>query len=557
MFYIGNLNPPGKLFLSGGRYFAKSGKSKQMRKSKNLKKFIQPLTLFLLIFSLFITLKAQQKSSLWGSLTEGKYKVGYKVFDEKDFSRSFVSASESSYITAARPMKISLWYPAKITKNNLAPVKFRQYLHLMENALTETAKRRAEENFKTSYPASGFDDKALSALMNISGAAYPNAEALAGRFPVVLFGHGLYFESPAAHIALCEFLASRGFVVATTDLKGWHSPFVKLDEVDLEAAIRDLEFVLSRARLFPNADSEKTGVIGFDLGGLAGLILTMRNPSIDAYISLDSGITAAHNLRLVKSMPDYNPLAFRVPLLHLTHPVEELKRFNVSEDASFIDEAARSDRLILRFPNTRHADFTLRPMIEFFAANQRDDITAYRRNAFELSAQTVLAFFQTHLQNDQESREFLYGENFDGKRQKIKIERELKPAPARMPPSENEFVGYLYAEGAEKTAQYFGQLRRQFPGERIFREKTLELIGFNRLYRGLASEAIRIFTINAEAYPNSTAVYENLGQAHALAGKREDAIRFYKKSLEINPANESVKARLKQLEEEGNKERNR
>lgn len=341
--------------------------------------------------------------------------------------------------------------------------------------------------------------------------------------------------------------------MATSDLVGAHSPFVKLDAVDLEADVRDLEFVISRARLPASADKEKLAVVGFDMGGLAGLILTMRNRDVDAFASLDSGIMAAHNLRLVKAMPDYDASRLGVPLLQATHPIEELRRFGVSEDTSFLDAALYSDRLVLRFADVRHADFTSRPMIESIAAKMRDEATVRRRIFFETLAQHLSAFLQTHLQRDLKAQEFLYGQQTDARTEaKIKFKKERKFASPRPPLTEAEFLNYLYAEGAAKAAQLYQSWQAKFPKAQIFQEATLNQVGYNRLYRGEADEAIGIFKLNVEAFPGSANAYDSLAEAYALAGDVEQAKANYKKSLERDPNNENAKAQLKRLEEKNN-----
>ena len=54
-------------------------------------------------------------------------------------------------------------------------------------------------------------------------------------------------------------------------------------------------------------------------------------------------------------------------------------------------------------------------------------------------------------------------------------------------------------------------------------------------------EAVRMFRINADLYPESWNVYDSLGEALLAAGKTSDAITMYKKSIALNPQNEHGK----------------
>ncbi|MDQ4123202.1 MAG: hypothetical protein M3209_17330 [Acidobacteriota bacterium] len=514
--------------------------------------YLPVAVLLLLILFALQNIYGQQTSQLWGELPKGKYQVGYKILDEKDFSRTVLEKSGDQYIPKPREIKISVWYPATNSSALLPKMRFQDYMFAMEgNEAGASAKSEIRSRLMDSVLVQELPKAAIENLLRTQSAATKDVPFIRGeRFPIIVLGQGLYYESAATHAILCEFLASNGFIIATTDLVGAHSPFVKLDAVDLEAQVRDMEFVAARAKTLENSDEKRLAVVGFDMGGLAGLVLTMRNVQVDAFASLDSGITAAHNLRLVKAMPDYDPLRVRVPLFHATHPIAELQKFRVSEDTSFLDAAQNSDRLVLRFPEMRHADFSSRPMIEFFAAKMQDDTTLNRKRLFEAAAQNLLAFLAAHLQNNRKSFELLYNQPNDVSNLKVKLTKERKPALIRLPVSEDEFLNYLHAEGAEKAAALFRKIRSQFPNEQIFREAVMNQIGYNRLYRGKADEAIRIFSLNAEAYPNSTNAYDSLAEAYMLAGNNEQAIRNYRKSLEINPNNENAKARLKQLEQD-------
>ena len=71
---------------------------------------------------------------------------------------------------------------------------------------------------------------------------------------------------------------------------------------------------------------------------------------------------------------------------------------------------------------------------------------------------------------------------------------------------------------------------------------------FHLLRRGDRKCAIEIFTLNVEAFPDSWNVYDSLGEACLADGNKALAIKYYRKSVELNPNNRSGIEALKRLE---------
>jgi tetratricopeptide (TPR) repeat protein len=69
------------------------------------------------------------------------------------------------------------------------------------------------------------------------------------------------------------------------------------------------------------------------------------------------------------------------------------------------------------------------------------------------------------------------------------------------------------------------------------------LIGEKRL-----AQAIEIFKLNVDPYPRSANAYDSLAEAYMASGNKELAIKFYEKSVQLNPNNQSGIEALKRLE---------
>jgi CubicO group peptidase (beta-lactamase class C family) len=81
-----------------------------------------------------------------------------------------------------------------------------------------------------------------------------------------------------------------------------------------------------------------------------------------------------------------------------------------------------------------------------------------------------------------------------------------------------------------------------------FAEGELNTLGYQLLGAKKLKEAIEIFKLNVEAYPQAANPYDSLGEAYLAAGDRELALQNYRKALELNPQNKNVAIVVKNLE---------
>lgn len=102
--------------------------------------------------------------------------------------------------------------------------------------------------------------------------------------------------------------------------------------------------------------------------------------------------------------------------------------------------------------------------------------------------------------------------------------------------------------GIEVAVAKYRKLKSLPSGEYFFDEESFNALGYRLLGQGKVKEAIEIFKLNVEAYPDSWNVYDSLGEAYMNKGDTELAIKNYKKSLELNPKNDNAKEILKRLE---------
>jgi tetratricopeptide (TPR) repeat protein len=80
-------------------------------------------------------------------------------------------------------------------------------------------------------------------------------------------------------------------------------------------------------------------------------------------------------------------------------------------------------------------------------------------------------------------------------------------------------------------------------------EARLNASGYSLLSAEKIDEAIDVFKLNVQLYPKAWNTYDSLGEAYALKGNKELAIKNYEKSMELNPNNEFGKLALVKLKE--------
>jgi CubicO group peptidase (beta-lactamase class C family) len=106
--------------------------------------------------------------------------------------------------------------------------------------------------------------------------------------------------------------------------------------------------------------------------------------------------------------------------------------------------------------------------------------------------------------------------------------------------------------GSEAMLKVFNQLKGS--DEYNFSEDEINELGLRLLYDKKDSKAaIEVLRLNTEQFPNSFNVWDSLGEAYYQAGKREEAIRNYEKSLQLNPNNKGGKRMLEKIRGENRK----
>lgn len=109
------------------------------------------------------------------------------------------------------------------------------------------------------------------------------------------------------------------------------------------------------------------------------------------------------------------------------------------------------------------------------------------------------------------------------------------------------FLETLRNNSVEAAIIYYHKSKKNNPSILLFTESQMNSLGYEYLYGGKVLEAIALFQLNVEAYPEAYNVYDSLGEAYMENEQYELAIANYKKSLELNLDNLNAREKLEEL----------
>ncbi|MBF5045894.1 hypothetical protein FGE12_26020 [Aggregicoccus sp. 17bor-14] len=300
---------------------------------------------------------APKPPPLWGALVPGRYGVGFRSLALRDPARPLPGGA------GARPLQVGLWYPTALPAHGGRALHYGDLVGLSgreqhPEKADAAAERKALAAYRTLLTSNGIPASAAATWMNAPLAGRRDAPVAPGRFPLVLVAQG-NFQSAQDQVVLCEYLASHGYLVATTPSPMRLTGPMKSDAEVLPAAkaqAADLAFALSalRAGAAPVDPEAGVALVGHSFGARAAFLLALRedlHPA--ALVSLDGGIANASGKDWLRGLEGFQPARFSVPVLHLYQQGDEV----VQPDFTLLRSLVGSERTLARVGGMRHMDF--------------------------------------------------------------------------------------------------------------------------------------------------------------------------------------------------------
>jgi CubicO group peptidase (beta-lactamase class C family) len=110
----------------------------------------------------------------------------------------------------------------------------------------------------------------------------------------------------------------------------------------------------------------------------------------------------------------------------------------------------------------------------------------------------------------------------------------------------------IAAKGAEDALREYREWRKGRAAGEVINEDQMNGLGYELLYSWKrVNDAIEVFKLNVGDHPQSSNVYDSLGEAYAVNGDKDLAVKNYERSVELNPNNTGGIEALKKLREGG------
>jgi len=284
---------------------------------------MQTLLIALLILIAVPADRTERQTSvprLWNGLLPGRFDVGFR------------------HLNSRTP--VDVWYPSD---DSGARLLYRDYVG------ADTA------SFATFLTGTSLSKETVDSLLNSPLIATTGGPPRTGSFPLVLLSHGNR-QSAADQAVLGEFLASHGFVVASTPSPMLRTPMERQSQIAqfAEEQAEDLVTAVSVVASAIPVDTSRLFLVSHSFGARSALLMAMRNPRVRALVSLDGGIGTATGIEELRAAPSFRADVRLPPILHV---YEELDEF-MKPDLAFL-RSLRADTLVLeRLQAMHHVHFT-------------------------------------------------------------------------------------------------------------------------------------------------------------------------------------------------------
>ncbi len=504
-------------------------------------------TFLLLVLVLQYNFISAQVSIEQLGLEAGKYKVGFIHYTTYDSSRTYNRTFDWTYDNVPRPIPISIWYPSSENSSKVAPLNVLDYMRILKEE--EEWEHLPDEQILNwfYYPNTASNRNHLQEATTAFSALKPAD----GKYPTVIYAPS-YEASSLENFALCEFLASYGYVIVSSPSRGTeHRFFEGGTEKDMETQARDIEVLIRESGRLQYADQDKIATMGFSFGGLSQVLSQMRDERIKATVSLDGSIK--YQYATLKKSPFHNIERMDVPFIHFSQKeippqvlIEDKIDSALNTEFEFFDSLKYSHAYHFQFHNLTHSYFSTLGVI-FQPRDQRQDKSdAEIMESYRWVSVYTLNFLNAYLKHEERGLEFLNREPEENTNR-----ADLISKTTRLFTNQNftfrEFNDLAREQDYENLNVLYDSLIAEHPDFEI-PEGNLNNLGLQLVFNPQkATMGVNVFLFAITRYPDSANLWDSLAEGYLYLGDKKKAIESFEKSLQLFPKNQNAINRLEEL----------
>jgi dienelactone hydrolase len=470
--------------------------------------FVQ-LSLFL-VFASSPLLGQTAMSVRSDTLQYGKDAVGFRTKVISDYSRPALLNETGG----ARNILVAVWYPARLGVRRMKVADYLRISYDQMLAKKPSARDELIQEWTKKFGFTGKETTSATNILNAETAASADAEPLRTFKGIIVYSPGGGNEA-FDNFLLCEVLASQGYVVAASPSTGFQQRRTVPTSKNLETAARDLEMVLGFVReSWPGGGAAKVGAMGYSWGGLAAMLVQMRNPGVNMVVSIDGSI-ASHEDK-ARQTAWFEVSAMRVPYLFYS------ASDTLEKHQRFLETVRYAPISHVHLPKMNHGDFqSFRYIVSRF--QNEPEALADARRGYETVVNMAVPFFDWSLKRNRDGLDgFLPMGTPPSSGSSLTTKRAL-PAP----PSETEFFDLILQDGPTRARKVYEDFRSRDPGLVLFGEQGLAEVAFSIFDNGKKREGIEVLKLDIEAYPRDYKLHGYLGSLYEESGEVQPALNEY------------------------------
>jgi len=275
-----------------------------------------------------------------------------------------------------------------------------------------------------------------------------------------------------------------------------------------------------------------------------------KDERIKALVSLDGSLRSyAQFVDGGKEAARYvTPTRLAVPLLYVGARPKTVELLNSSDTRthySFMNQMKYSDVYIVSLLPMKHADFS-----SYSLRMQQDaELGEFSRDELSLAhswaARYTRHFLDAYLKDDAAGLAFVNNTPVANKAPPHMIFTDIRRKKDIVPATLENLVKRLAAEGFDKAIPVYDQFTAQ---DAAFKLDPNEIYGWGaQLFRlNRLEQAREIFRLGAHLNPDLGFMYDGLADMQAKTGQTQDAVKNYRRALELAPKNADAAKYLKE-----------